>query len=360
MKRVAALVLAVSVIVGALAFAVLPLFLAYRADGVARVVWGCIALLLVWAIAPRVRGVSPSETFLAGDDAPALWRLITLVARATHVPVPHRLAVDLSARTTTTRIGFRQELVVMMSLPEWCALSAKERVGSLAHHLVLADQDRGSRLERIALHILGDAVDLLTAPGRSASARGTVDYADSHFGAIGPGDDLAAWSASREVTRGLGGAVSAGLRWPLTAVASVLRQLSEPMRRSSRHLADSAAATLVGADSVRSWIASSVPPARGSTAAQRAAVSGADPFEAIRADARRSDRELRRALPPEHLARVERLTDIAPEPAELETLLAAAAASDTELTMICRRQAKHYSEGLIWGPPPQPSAPGDL
>ncbi len=202
MKRLIALVLALLVHLMTLSFAALGGW-AIAAHVTSPLAWllGGLSLAVAWVLRPRLRAMAGDAEVLERAAAPELYALADRVADRIRVPRPHEVAVrDLATDTWYGRVGPLRRPVLVIGLPLWLALPARQRVTLLAlayarvptrEELVVGgametlDAWRDALMEAAPLHVREEAQTKITASSLGiADQPGTAYEVAGFFGRL--------------------------------------------------------------------------------------------------------------------------------------------------------------------------------
>jgi Zn-dependent protease with chaperone function len=203
------------------------------------IVPGALLVLIAIVMRPRFGRIDPLADRLSPQQAPTLFGLIGRVAAATGAPEPQLVVVDRRYNAAASAVGLRRRRVLVLGLPLWMILPAKQRVALLAHelgHFANGDIRRGP-LTQLAFTTVGTAA-ALTRPSRNQ-----LDRAGGLFAII-----------SAYFTHLVMSVVSG----VLTAIHAVLLWIAMRDAQRAEYLADDRAATAAGSAAVRGLLDSAV------------------------------------------------------------------------------------------------------
>lgn len=361
--RAGAVALAAVIVLVAVALLALLVTLVWLDDGWTKVIWAVLGALLVWQLVPRPVRTSPRAVPATAGDAPAVLRLVDEVAAAVGVRAPTSVVVDTVYPTVVVPTGYLGRATLVLGLPQWSALDDDERLAALAHELACAAPTRsaGGSLVRLADDLVGRLVVLLAPTAAVQPHEAVREEQDAGLGALGAGDDLAAARMRREATAAVGNA-------GLSAVAAPVRGLQQGLRRAARPAgehaclgADEQAVGLVGVRPVAALLLSTLPVARGMSAANAAARQQADPFAALTGAGRPAADELERRLAVAEGSRERVGVRHAPTAERVRAVRASSAvatarvdralvvAADRELATYRERLSRQLAEELVHG-----------
>ncbi len=297
--RMVALLLAALVVLIELALVLGWALLLVRDDGLSRLLWAALGLLVLWQLLPRPARVDRRGVQLSAATAPDLHAFCAQVAAAVGTRAPDRVVVDTAYPVRVQPTGYLGRATLVLGLPQWTALDPGERVAVLAHELACADVRRGPSgvLVRLADDLLRSARTILT-PTRVVTADAlAVEQSTSTMGSYGPADELAGNRMRRQASAAVGGAGMSAVGAPVRAVQALLARSWRPTLHRAAFEADRRAVALAGTAAVRGWLLSTAGVPRGLTAAGNAArTPGADPFTAMESASRPEPAELRARL----------------------------------------------------------------
>ena len=297
-SRGGAVLLAAVVVLVAVALVALCVTLVLLDDGWTRVIWAVLGALLLWQLVPRPVRVSPRAVAVVRGDGSALHRLVDDVAGAAGVRPPSAVVVDTAYPTTVVATGYLGRATLVLGLPQWSALDDDERLAALTHELACAAPTRsaGGCLIHLADDLVGRLLSLLAPAAAVQPFEAARQEQDAGLGALGGGDDLAGARMRREATAAVGNAGLSVVAGPVRALQLGLRRAARPADEHACLAADGLAVGLVGARPVAALLLSTLPVARGLSAANAAARQKADPFAALAAAARPAADELEQRL----------------------------------------------------------------
>ena len=361
--RGGAVVLAAVVVLVAVALVALGVTLVVLDDGWTRVIWTALGALLLWQLVPRPVRISSRAVVVARQDGSALHRLVDDVAGAAGVRAPSAVAVDTVYPTTLVATGYLGRATLVLGLPQWSALDDDERLAVLTHELACAAPTRtaGGCLVRLADDLVGRLLSLLAPTAAVQPHESARQEQDAGLGALGAGDDLAGARMRREATAAVGNAGLSAVGGPVRALQLGLRRAARPAAERACLAADGLAVGLVGVRPVVAMLLSTLPVARGLSAANAAARQKADPFAAMAGAGRPAAEELeqrlavaessRATMGPRHAPTATRVRAVraSTEVATARVDRALVVAADRELAPHRERLARQLTEELVHG-----------
>lgn len=361
--RAGAVVLAAVIVVVAVALLALLVILVWLDDGWTQVIWAAVGALLVWQLVPRPVRPSPRALPVPAGDASAVRRLVDEVASAVGARSPSDVVVDTVYPTTMVPTGYLGRGTLVLGLPQWSALDDDERLAALAHELRCSAPTRSPAggLIRLADDLVGRLATLLAPTAAVQPYEGSREQHDADMGALGAGDDLAGARMRREASAAVGNAGLTAVGAPVRALQQALRRSARPAAEHSCLMADRQAVALVGTRPAVSLLLSTLPVARGLSAANAAARQQADPFSALAGAARPAAEELERRLTvaegsnervgARHAPTAARVRAVraSTEVATARVDRALVTAADRELTDYRARLARQLTEELVHG-----------
>ena len=280
-SRVPVLALSALVVLVAAALVLTWLWWLTRVDGLTRILWAVVGLVVVWGLLPRPGRLDEPGEEPGGDRAPALHRLVGTVAAAVGAAAPRRVLVGTGPRVRVVPVGYTGRTVLVVGLPHWTTLTPDERVAVLAHELACAQPRRRATgvLVRLADDLLVSAISVL-APVQNPLDPTTSDGLDLQLSTHGAGSTVMEGRIGRGVARGVGNAGLAVLVLPARLVHRLHGRLWRPVLHADALAADREAARVAGTEAVRGMLFSGAGVPWGRSAAGNAVRLGGDPVRA--------------------------------------------------------------------------------
>jgi Zn-dependent protease with chaperone function len=172
LAKVAVMTLALVGLAFDIGLALFGLWLIMSVGSLVPDVLGAVAILVAFALRPRLGRLDKYAEPIELSSLPAMDRLFTRVATEIGAPKPSVLLFDSTFNAWSGTYGLFRRRYVRIGIPLWLSLTPSEQAGLVGHelgHFVNGDVRRGP-LSRYAFRLLG-ALSAMTRPDMTAQFR---------------------------------------------------------------------------------------------------------------------------------------------------------------------------------------------